>query len=108
MGIAYMKLLLCHGFSEQSKDKKISMREYKNRTVYYWLNNPFSVDSGTPDLDLHPILIDDSPHLNKRYQYTSDPLPDDIYVTSGESVSKLITPSNSPQCFEPDYDGHDT
>ena len=35
MGITDGKLLFCHGISEQIKDKKISMREYNYRTVYY-------------------------------------------------------------------------
>ena len=34
MGITDGKLLFCHGISEESVDKKISMREYKNSTVY--------------------------------------------------------------------------
>ena len=94
MGILYTKLLLWHGFSEQSKDKNISMRELKNRTVDYWLNNTFSVDSGTPASDLSLILVDDSTRPPKRDQYNSDPLPAAIYVTSGNSVSTLTTSSN--------------
>ena len=34
MSIVHGKLLLCHGISEGSVDKKISMRDYNNRTVY--------------------------------------------------------------------------
>ena len=35
MGIPDKKLLLCHGISEGSVEKKISTREYKNKTIYY-------------------------------------------------------------------------
>ena len=34
MGITYGKILLCHGISGGSVDKKISTREYNNRPVY--------------------------------------------------------------------------
>ena len=34
MGIAYAKLLSYHGISEQSMDKKFSMKWYNSRTVY--------------------------------------------------------------------------
>ena len=107
MGITYAKLLFSHGVPEQSKDKTISTKEYNDRTVYHCSDNHFSVDSGTPDLILPPIPIDDSPHPNKKARYTSDPLPADISVTSGKSVSTLTTPSGHPQLFEPKSDNHD-
>ena len=66
MGIADGKLLLCHGISEGSVDKKISMREYNNRTVYECFNNPFPYVCGSPALNLPPINIDDRPQPDKR------------------------------------------
>ena len=101
------KLLLFHIVSDKIKDKTISKREYNDRTVYDCFNNPFSVDSGTPDLNLPPIPIYYSSCLNKRARYTSGPFPDAIYVASGNYVRDLITPTNSVQMFEPIYDDHD-
>ena len=34
MGIAYGKLLFCHGISEKSKEKTVAIREYNDGTVY--------------------------------------------------------------------------
>ena len=34
MGVAYGKLLFCHGILEYSVDKKFLTGEYNNRTVY--------------------------------------------------------------------------
>ena len=61
MGIVYRKLLLCHGISEQSKDKSISMREKNCITVYDCSKNTFPVDSVRPYLNLPIITIDASP-----------------------------------------------
>ena len=61
MGIKYGKLLFCHGISEEIKDKKISMGEYSDRTVYDCSNKPFLVYDGSPALHIPPITIDDSP-----------------------------------------------
>ena len=60
MGITDGKLLFCHGISEKIKDKTISMREYTDRTVYDWFNNPFSGDCGSQYLNIPHITIDDS------------------------------------------------
>ena len=60
MGLTDGNLLFCHGISEKSKDKTISMREYTDRTVYDWFNNPFSGDHGSPNLNIPHITIDDS------------------------------------------------
>ena len=54
-----------HGISEASVDNKNPTREYNNRMVYECFNNPFSADCGRPDLNIHPIRIDDRPHPNK-------------------------------------------
>ena len=35
MGITDGKILFFHVISEQSKENNISVREYKNRTIYY-------------------------------------------------------------------------
>ena len=61
IGITYGKLLFCNIISEQSKDKKISTREYNDRTVYDRYNDNFSVDCDIPDLNLPPIPIDYPP-----------------------------------------------
>ena len=97
MGITDGKLVLCCGVSEQSRDKKLLMREYNSRTVYDCFKNSFPVDFGIPDLNLPPMPIDNSPHLNKRARHTPDPLPAAIYVDSKKSVSTLTTPCYSPQ-----------
>ena len=92
MGITDGKLLFYHGISEGSVDKKISTSEYNNRTVYDCFNNPFTDDCGSPYLILHPIIIGDRPHLDKRARYTPDLLPAAISVASEKSVSTLTTP----------------
>ena len=61
MGITDGELLYCHGVAEGNKDNKISTLEYKNRTVYDCLNNPFTSDCGSPAMHLPPITIDDRP-----------------------------------------------
>ena len=48
MGIAYGKLLYCHGVVEGNVYKKISTLEFNNRTVYDCFNNPFTDDCGSP------------------------------------------------------------
>ena len=83
MGIKDGKLLFCHRILEQSKDNTISIREYSDRKIYEWLNNPFSIDFGSPALNLPRIQIDDSPRPNKISLYKFDPLPSAISVTSG-------------------------
>ena len=86
MGITYGNILFCHGVSyEIIKLKKISL------IVYELFNNNTPVDYSSPYLSITPMPIDDSPRPNKRYQYTSDPLPDSIYVTSGKFVINLTT-----------------
>ena len=66
MGIIDGKLLFCNGISEGRVDKKISTRNYNNRTVYDFFNNPFPDDFGNTALFILPITIDDRPHLDKR------------------------------------------
>ena len=86
MGITYGNILFCHGVSyEIIKLKTISL------IVYELFNNNTPVDYSSPYLNITPMPIDDSPRPNKRYQYTSDPLPDSIYVTSGKFVINLTT-----------------
>ena len=65
-------------------------------TVYECFNNTFTADFGIPDLNLHPITIDDRPRLHKISLYTPDLLPTVIYVASENSVSTLTTPSGLP------------
>ena len=96
MGIADGKLLLCHGISEGSLDKKIPMRQYNNRTVYDFFNNPFPDIFGSPDFNLPPITIDDIPRLDKISNYTPDMLPGAVYAASEKYVSTFTTPSDSP------------
>ena len=96
MGITYEKLLYCHGVAEGNMDKKISTLDYNNRTVYDCSNNTFTDGFGIPDLNLPPITIDDRPRLHKRSRYTPDLLPDPISVASGNAISTLTTPSDSP------------
>ena len=96
MGITDRKLLFSHGVSEGNVDKKISTREYNNRTVYDRLNTPFTDDFGSPALNLPPIIIDDRPLPYKRAWYTPDLLPTSISVASENYFSNLTTPSGSP------------
>ena len=84
------------------------MIEYNNTTVYEWFNNPFKVDFVSPALNLPPIPVDDSIHLNKIYLYTSDPIPDNITVTSVKYVIMLTTPYNFPQLIFFKYDDPET
>ena len=93
MGITYGKLLLCHGISEESGDKNISMKEYNKRTFYDCFNNSFPADYGSPDLNLPPIIIDDISFPHKISRYTPDLLPAAISVASEKDVSTLTTPS---------------
>ena len=97
MGISYGKLLLCHGISEESEDKKITTRELNGRTVYDCFNNLFPCYCGSPALNLPPITINDSPHQDKRYRYPPDLLLAAISVASENSAGTLTTPSDSPQ-----------
>ena len=84
------------------------MIEFNNRTVYECFNNPFSVGSFNPGLNIPPITIDDSPIPNKRSWYTPDTLPSAIYVASGNSVNVFTNPSDYLQLLEPKYDDTDT
>ena len=69
---------------------------------------PFQLMFFSPDFNLHPIPIDDSPHPNKSGQYTSDMLPDIISVASGNSSNVLTTPDDSLQLLVTNYDDTDT
>ena len=71
--------------------------------VYGCSNNPFPYDFGSPALILPPIPIDDSPCLNKRFRFASDPLPDAIYSASVNYVIILTTPSEPPQVIPLNY-----
>ena len=53
-----------------------------------------------------PLMI--APRLNKIARYTSDSLPDVIYVTSGNYVSNLDSPSESPQLIVLNYNNPNT
>ena len=108
MGIIYWNLLVRGGVSEQNTVKKISMRQYTDITVYDCFNNTFPVYGVSKDLNKPPIPIDDSPRPNKISRQTSDTLPYDIPVTSGNSVSKLSTPYDPPQVLVLNYDNPDT
>ena len=94
MGITDGKLLLCHGISEGSVEKKVSTRDLKIRTVYDWLNNTFPDDCVIPDLNLPPINIEYRTLPYKILCYTSDLIPDAITVASEKYVSTLTTPSD--------------
>ena len=52
MGIKYANILLCYVISEQSLDKRISMRDYNYRKVYDLFKNNFPVDYGIPDFNI--------------------------------------------------------
>ena len=84
------------------------MREYNVRIVYEYLNNPFQVDCSIPDLNLHPMPIDDSSISNKRSRYTPDLLAAVISVASGNYASTLTTPYDSPQVILLIFDAPDT
>ena len=93
------KMLFCHGISKVNVDKEISTIEYNNMTVYYFFNNPFSDDFGSPYLNLPPITIDYRVRPHKRSRYTPVLLPDTISVASENSISTFTTPSDLPQLF---------
>ena len=104
MGITEAKLLFCHGIPDQSKYKKISLREYNDRKVYEWLNNQFIFYGGIKYLNLPHMPIGDSFRPNKRAYYTPDPLSSAISVASGNSISTLTTPSDPPQVIVLTFD----
>ena len=79
------------------------MIEYNDRSVYDWFNHFFPVYGSIPELNIHPITIDYSHFPSKISWYTSDMLPDSIYVTYGNSVSTLTTPSEYPQLLVMNY-----
>ena len=108
MGIKYAKLLLCHGISEKFREKKISIREYNNRSVYYCFNNPFTVDCGIPYLNFPLMPIYDSYIPNKRSYNYPDLLPVDIYTDTGKYIITLTNPSDPPQVILLTYDAADT
>ena len=64
---------------------------------YDCLYNKFLADCGSPNFNLPPITIDDTPHLHKRARYTPDMLPYTISVASVNSVSTLTTSYDSPK-----------
>ena len=99
MSIIYGKLLLRHVVSEGKFDRKITTREYNNRTVYYCFNNSFASDFGHPALKLFTITIDDRPSLHKRDRYTPYLLPATISVDYEKYVSNLNTHYYSPKQF---------
>ena len=92
IGITYGKLLFCHIISEESEDKNILAKEYNNRTVYYWFNNPFTDDFDSPHLNLSPITIDDITRPNKRSWYNPYLIPASISVASENFVINLTNP----------------
>ena len=97
IGITYEKLLFCRGISEESRENKFSMREYRDRTFCECFNNPFPDDFVSLSLKIPHILVDDSPYPNKISQYTPGLLPDTIYAASVKSVINLTTPYDLPQ-----------
>ena len=94
--------------SEKNEDKKISMREYNDRTFYYIFNNNFPVDVVSQDLNPPPIRIWDSTHQNKISRYNFNLLPDAISVTSRNSVSMLTTPYDYPNVLVLNSNNSDT
>ena len=104
MGITDWEIIFCRGISEGSVDKKISTREFKNRTVYDCFSNPFVANCGSPYFNLPPVPIDDGSFPDKRARYTPDLLPAAIFVTFENSVSTLTTPSDSIQFLVLAYD----
>ena len=79
------------------------MREYNDRKVYDLFNNPFSIDCGSPALNIPQIPIDDSPLLNNTARYIFDPLTAAVSVASGYSVSKFTSPFDSQLLLEKHY-----
>ena len=92
VGIAYGKLLYCHGVEEGNVDNKISTLEYNNRTVYDCFNNPFTYDFGSPTMHIPPINIDDRP---------PPPCIEDPNITHICSPLQYISTLNTP------YDSQD-
>ena len=99
MGIIYVKILFCHGISQESEGGNISMGDYKNRTVYDFFDNIFPDYFGSLELNLPPITIDDRPRLHKISRHTLDLLPVDISVASENSLSTFTTLSDSIRLF---------
>ena len=70
MGITDAKLLFCHGISDQSRDRKISMRGYNNGPVYHCFNDPFTVYFGIPYFNIPTMPLNESYIQSKRAYYT--------------------------------------
>ena len=85
------KLLYCRIVEEGNMDRKFSTLEFKNSTVYYCFNNPFTDKFCTPALNLPPII----PCSHKRARYTPDLIPAAISIASEKYFSTLTTPSYS-------------
>ena len=60
------KLLYCHGVSEENVDKKLSVLDCNNRTVYDCFNILFTTDFGSLSFHLPPVTIHDISRLHKR------------------------------------------
>ena len=69
---------------------------------------PLPFYGGILDLNISPISIYDRPQPNKISYHTYDPLPADIYVNSGSSISILNNPYYPPKIIVMKYDDTDT
>ena len=97
MRIKHEKILLYCVISDQSRDKKVLLKEYNYSTGYELFGILFSVDCVSPSLNPPPMPIGDSFIPNTIACYTPYPLPYAIYVASRNSVSSLITPYDPPK-----------
>ena len=96
------KVLLCHGISEESVDKKVLTIDYNNRTVFDFFSDTFTDDFGSPDLNIPPITIGNRSCPHKRACYIPDLLLAAISVVSENYVSNLNTPADSPDFLPSD------
>ena len=66
VGITDGKLFFCRNISELSRYRKVTTRDYNYRAFYDCFKNPIPVDCGSPDLNIPPMTMEDSPRQNKK------------------------------------------
>ena len=73
-----------------------------------FFNKPFTVDFGSPYLNIPPMPIGDSFRPKQITWYTPDTLPASISVAYGNYVGTLTTPYEPPKVNLLNYDDPDT
>ena len=83
-------------FQSKTGTRKLQLYNTMTGHIYDCFNNKFEFSCGTPDLNIYPMPIYDSPHLKKTSLHTSNILPDTIYVASENSYNHFTRPCEQP------------